>query len=104
MDSLAKKHNKRDIRSALNVLPEQLDNTYEEALKRIYSQENGDVDLAVQVLSWICFALRPLSVLEIQHALAVETGDTELCEDAIIDEEILVSVCEGLVTIDRKEG
>ena len=40
---------------------------------------------------------------ELQHALAVETGDSDLDEDNIPEEGLLLSVCNGLVTY-AKEG
>src|SRR6266480_7122313 len=104
MDSLAKKHNRRDVRMTLNNLPKELDDTYDEAIKRIRSQDRGDVELAEKVLYWISYAVRPLTVSEIQHALATEPGDVGLDEEALSDEDILVSVCAGLVTIDQKSN
>ena len=104
MDSLAKKHNRRDVRMTLNNLPKELDDTYDEAMKRIRSQDGGDVELAEKVLYWISYAVRPLTVSEIQHALATEPGDVGLDEEALPDEDLLVSVCAGLVTIDQKSN
>jgi ankyrin repeat protein len=101
MDSLAKKDNRRDIRRALPNLPKELDDTYEEAMKRILNQDPDKMKRAMQVLSWISYALGPLTVSDIRHALAVEPGDTNLDEDALPHEDLLVSVCAGLVTIDQ---
>ena len=104
MDSLAKKQNRRDVRLALENLPKNLDDIYHEALLRIKSQHEDDVKLAERVLSWISFAFRPLTIREIQHALAVEPVDTDINEEALSDEDILVSVCAGLVTIDQESS
>lgn len=41
---------------------------------------------------------------EIQHALAVETGDLTLDEDNIPEEGLLLSVCNGLVTYEKEGG
>ena len=41
---------------------------------------------------------------EIQHALAVETGDATLDEDNIPEEGLLLSVCNGLVTYEKEGG
>jgi len=71
---------------------------------RIYSQPNEDVALAKRVLSWISCAKRPLTVLEIQHALAVEPGIMNIDEEALIEEDLLVSVCLGLVTIEEESS
>ena len=60
--------------------------------------------LAEKVLSWISFSVRPLTVSELQHAIAImdhERGET-LDHESLIDEDILISVCAGLVRIDEK--
>jgi hypothetical protein len=101
MNSLATKHNRREIRKALDSLPDKLDDIYDEAMKRIRSQDENDAHLAERVLYWVSYALKPLTVMEIQHALAVEPGDKYLDEEALTDEILLVSVCAGLVTIDQ---
>jgi ankyrin repeat protein len=99
---LAKKNNRRDIRKALKNLPKGLDDTYDEALRRIRSQDEDDANLAEKVLSYISYAFRPLTITEVRHALAVEPGDVDIDEDALPDEDILVSVCAGLVTLDKQ--
>ena len=43
-----------------------------------------------------------MTVVELQHALAVEPGATELDEDNITDQESLTSVCAGLVVVDER--
>jgi ankyrin repeat protein len=101
MDSLAKKHNRRDVCKALENLPKELDDTYDEAMQRIWSNEE-DAKLAEQVLSWISYAFRPLTIIEVQHALAVGPGNVNFDEDALPDEDVLVSVCAGLVTLDKQ--
>lgn len=42
--------------------------------------------------------------LEVQHALAVEPNDTALDEEGIPDEDILISACAGLVTVDMESS
>ncbi|KAL9118809.1 MAG: hypothetical protein Q9187_004635 [Circinaria calcarea] len=98
----AKKRNRREVRTALHDLPEELNHTYDETMKRIESQDPGDFELAKRVLSWISFAFRPLTVKEIKHALAVQPTDTYMDEEGLSDEELLVSVCAGIVTIDEQ--
>jgi hypothetical protein len=75
---------------------------YEEAMRRIESQNSDDKQLAERVLLWITFALKPLTLKELQHALAVEPDETDLDEEDLPDEELLASVCAGLVTVDRE--
>lgn len=93
------------IRRALENLPNglnALDKSYHNAMERIQGQKAGFQKVAKQVLSWIVCAKRPLTTLELQHALAVEVGDSELGEDNLQEIEEIVSVCAGLVTVDEE--
>lgn len=72
-------------------------------MERIEGQLVDQEQLAKQVLSWITYARRPLTTTELQHALGVEVGKSQLDEDNIPQVEDMVSVCAGLVTVD-KEG
>jgi hypothetical protein len=70
-------------------------------MERIDRQKSGFRLLAMKVLSWITYAKRPLTTLELQHALAVNIGDYELDEENLREINDMVSVCAGLVTIDE---
>lgn len=98
------KNNRRAIRNTLENLPKGLDDTYAEVMNRIAGQNIEDKELAEEVLLWISYAARPLSVLELQHALAVEEKDSKTDVDALPDEEIMISVCAGLVVIDTESS
>jgi hypothetical protein len=63
VELLSKKQDRKSVRRALQTLPKTLDDTYGEAMKRINYQDEEDAQLAMKVLSWISFALRPLSIL-----------------------------------------
>ena len=97
------KHNSAAVRRALENLPKEVDDTYDEVMERIQQQNQDDKELAERVLSWIVYAFRPLSVIELQHALSVLPGTTCLDLEAMIDEDILTSVCAGLVVITHEE-
>ena len=104
MESLTTKTTLRKLKDALTALPEGLDKTYDETMERINSQHPDQATLARKVLCWVFKAFRPLTMLEIQHALAVETGDSMLDEDNIPEQELLLSVCNGLVTFEKEGG
>lgn len=76
-----------------------MDKTYDEVWHRIKTQNPDDAELATRVIYWVFHAFRPLTVADIQHALAVEPGDTSLDDDNIPNEEDLVSVCAGIVLV-----
>lgn len=71
-------------------------------MKRIQAQEEGFRSLAERVLAWLSCTFRPLTVVELQHALAVEEGDTSRAEDNYVDAETIVSVCGGLAVIEHE--
>jgi hypothetical protein len=92
------------MRTALNKLPresEAYDHAYKEAMERIEGQVADSKELARQILSWIACAKRPLTTVELRHALAVETGESELDEENLPEIEDMVSVYAGLVTVDE---
>ena len=69
---------------------------------RIEAQNDDDKRLANQVLCWILYAARPLWLNELQAALAIEPGMRRIDESDLPQEELLASVCAGLVVIDSK--
>ncbi|KAJ7487831.1 hypothetical protein FB451DRAFT_1528549, partial [Mycena latifolia] len=103
MDSLATKNTIRALRDALNNMPKDLRHTYDDAMDRIDRQSEDDRKVARLVLIWISNAKRPLSITELQQALAVEPGDTTFDNDNILDADIMLSACAGLVIIDQTD-
>jgi ankyrin repeat protein len=104
MDSFRDRLTVRDVKSALQKLPQgsdAYDIAYHAAMERIFAQGKGSSEMAKKLLAWILCARRPLSTLEVIHALAVEPGDTEIDEDNILEADQLLTICAGLVTIDE---
>lgn len=96
-----------EVKAALKSLPkgnEAYYQAYKEAMGRIEGQNSGFQKLAKQVLAWITCAKRPLTMLELQQALAVEEDKSELDKGNLPDIEDMVSVCAGLVTVDEESG
>jgi ankyrin repeat protein len=116
LNSLEDKLTAKDIRSALQYFLKQkpgssedqklqvLSKAYELSLERINSQRPGFRELAHKVLYWITCAKRPLTKIELQHALAVEIETSHLDVEAFTQVEKMVSVCAGLVTVDEDSG
>ena len=80
------------------------DQAYDKAIERIESQPPNKRELARNVLSWLTYAQRALTIEELCHALAVEPGKEKLYQDNIPDVEEVVSVCVGLVAVDEKSN
>lgn len=105
LDSLAGKRSPKALRTCLANLPSgsgAYHRAYDHAVERIERQHDDQVELAKQVLSWITCAMRPLTTAELQHALAVEPDTMELDEENLPDIRDMVTVCAGLVTVDRE--
>ena len=104
MDSLVTKTKPKDVRNALDSLPPGLDESYYETLKRIESQVPEYVALAKRILFWTCKTFEPLSPSALQHALAVEPDMTEIDDEDLDDEDLILSVCAGLVVLDKESN
>src|SRR6201996_7976923 len=87
---------------ALENLPEGLAASFTCTIDRIKQSEGHSADLGMRVLLWLHIAYRPLTVKELQEALAVEIGDEELAMDNIISPQLLLDCCLGLVVIDAE--
>ena len=98
VESLGFQTSARGVWSALERLPTDFFTMYDQAMERIRGQPKGDAALGWRVLSMIFGAVRPLSIDELRHALALKPGDTLLDIQALTDVETLFSVTAGLVT------
>ncbi|KAJ7575711.1 hypothetical protein C8J56DRAFT_799890, partial [Mycena floridula] len=99
LDSLASQLNRRALRTALSSLPKGIMNSYDAAMTRISAQGEAEKELALRVFYWLAYAQEPLSAKALQHAVAVSEDMTDMDFDAIVDLELLTSICAGLVII-----
>lgn len=89
----------KQLEKCLRSLPQSLDATYERILSGIGDESR---DEAQQILSLLCFAVRPLTVDEVIEASAIDIDDLE-CYDAdrkFTDLDDLLRLCPGLIEID----
>ncbi len=89
----------RGIKSTLSSLPLNLHDIYETMFRRLEEQDQFSRDLAFKAFTWLSYAQRPMTALELQHALAVEAGKGSLDVENLVDIEELISVCGGLVAV-----
>ncbi|KAK6501953.1 hypothetical protein TWF481_009771 [Arthrobotrys musiformis] len=97
----------REIKDALKHLPigpKAYDDAYDEAMQRVTLRGPRSEELANLVLSWITYAKRQLTTLELQQALAVKPADPKLDVENFIQIEYIVSACAGLVTVDKESN
>ncbi|KAF8883134.1 hypothetical protein BD779DRAFT_890538 [Infundibulicybe gibba] len=96
INSLETKLSVRDLRRALEELPNTLNATYDEAVARISNDHRA---LAYRTISWLIYAARPMTMRDLQYALAIEEGMTAPDDDNLYDEHSLTSICVGLVVL-----
>lgn len=105
INSLKGKRSPRELRKSLDTLARGSDaytEAYRTTMSRICGQLEDQKELAIQALTWIVHAQRPLTTTELQHALGVEAGELEFHEDNIPDLRDTISACCGLVTVNKE--
>ncbi|KAK0380335.1 vegetative incompatibility protein HET-E-1 [Colletotrichum limetticola] len=94
---------KQALDRRLQSLPPTLDETYKRMLDNV-----SDKDYAKQMLTILCCALRPLTVLELINAMAVEIGATSFLnpDRQLPDADSLLEICPGFteVAMDNSTG
>ena len=79
-----------------------LENVYDQTLRRIKEQKGGRSRLGMEVLMWVSHAERPLRIEELRHALAVEMGATDLDPENIRPQDTVLGSCLGLAVVDKE--
>ncbi|KAK6351852.1 hypothetical protein TWF718_004997 [Orbilia javanica] len=77
-----------------------LEEAYGETMDRIQKHEEF-YQVARNILRWIVYSRRPLTVSELQHALGVEANKHELDYENLPDIDDITSICAGLVVVDK---
>ncbi|KAJ6551881.1 ankyrin repeat-containing domain protein [Mycena capillaripes] len=103
IDSLTTKHTVKAVRDTLKNMPIDLEHTYDEVMERINRQSEDDRKLALRTLLWITNAKRPLRVPELREALSIEPGATDFDSDNLLDADIILASCAGLVVITAED-
>jgi hypothetical protein len=70
---------------------------YDQTVKRMENQSPDALERAKRTIGWITNVKRPLTVEELEEALAIEIESSDLDETNITDIEQLTSYCCGLV-------
>lgn len=91
----------REVLSCLRMGKYGIKDLYRLVMERINHQSDGGRALAGQVLSWVTYAQRPLTVSELQYALCSEPEKPGSDESKLTNVKDIVSSCAGLVVIDE---
>lgn len=97
--------NIRQLRIKLAKFPSKLQDLYAATMMRINNQEDDEnAQTARRILLWLVYAARSLTVEELLYAIAVVPGTHDIDEDCTVDQASMVSMCCGLITVDKKSG
>ena len=78
-----------------------LDELYNQTLERIQVQDSGFRRLAERTLGWLAWGKASFeTVLELQHALAIEIGTSEMDKENIPEINTIICACLGMVVFD----
>lgn len=101
MDSLADCLSIRDVEDALGNLSQKINETYDQAMKRIENLSVNRRNTVKRLLLWVSYAKRPLTVAELEHATVIGRGDRSINEEHIV--KLIMSLSAGLIVIDENE-
>ncbi|KAL3450534.1 ankyrin repeat-containing domain protein [Aspergillus insuetus] len=79
---------------------DQLDQVYDTIMTRVNRQTESHRRLALKILPWVTYARRMLTTFELEHAVSIEVGDTQVDRTKFPRPDLIVSVCCGLITVD----
>lgn len=68
------------------------------------NQNEDDRTLAVKALRWVAFAYWPLGAKALQEAVAIEPGEQDFDLDTILDIDLVLDVCAGLLILDEENN
>ncbi|KIX01570.1 uncharacterized protein Z518_09296 [Rhinocladiella mackenziei CBS 650.93] len=95
---------KADVKKTLQHLSTNLTEAFQSTIQRISNLSATRRELAFRTLMWISHARRPLTVSELQHALALRIDDNDIDRDNFPSVRTLVDCCCGLVEVDRESS
>ena len=87
------------VRKALDHIPEDLNRTYEQMLLRVPVENR---ELVYQVLLWVCFAKRHLTLKELAEAVILDENQREINDDDRLNQpRVILDICQGLIVCNR---
>jgi ankyrin repeat domain-containing protein 50 len=102
MEMLRQSLTVKELRHNLMKLPAKVGDMYAATFARVNAQEESHADLAKRVLVWVLYANRTPLVKELQYAVATCPQTHSFEEDRLVDQDTLLSVCCGLVTVETE--
>ncbi|KAF8465685.1 hypothetical protein BDZ91DRAFT_849190 [Kalaharituber pfeilii] len=104
LQDLAQCTNLEDLQEAVDNLPKGLEEAYQRILDRIEKLRNSPLGReAIRILQMVICSKRPLRKQEIQHALAIRTGDIRIEQRRLLRRK-LEELCGPILTVEDETG
>jgi hypothetical protein len=93
------------LKTALEKLPDKLDDAYESVMERIFTQDEERQVVAKTALTWITFAKERLTIDGLLDAVALglDPDLAELDGDDLVDVDVLLASCLGLAVLNKED-
>ena len=102
IEDICAQHSDDAIRRTIGCLPRDLPATYQRALERVVMNHKAEV--ARKMFRWVAAAKRPLSLMEIREAIAVEPCQPFSHHDKLVNDVYqLIPWCGNLLVLDEEE-
>lgn len=92
------------LRTCISILPSTYEQAYEITFERILKQAESIVDLAKRVLIWVLHARRPLTMLELQHVIAIKPCSKDMNPECLEASKLILASCLGMVLLSKTDG
>ncbi|KAL8709814.1 MAG: hypothetical protein Q9225_007389, partial [Loekoesia sp. 1 TL-2023] len=108
MSAIKVKTTPEEVKDALENLPQGYDDSYKATMERIQATSLSNPNdtsssLAKRALMWVVCSYRPLSLAELQEALAIDLGRPDSPSTYWHDKETLLEITAGLLYINGDE-
>ncbi|KAH6909400.1 ankyrin repeat-containing domain protein [Coprinopsis sp. MPI-PUGE-AT-0042] len=92
----------QDVEETLPVSPSQVEDAYIQTWNRILNQHPQHVSLAKAILLWVLNSQRPMTIEELQCAVAMSSDTFTFDSSRVVPDAMLLSTCSGLVTFEEE--
>ncbi|KAH6971456.1 hypothetical protein BKA56DRAFT_494602, partial [Ilyonectria sp. MPI-CAGE-AT-0026] len=104
MDFICNLTSVASLRTCLADLPSTYEKAYEITFERVLGQPESIVNLAKRVLNWVVHAKRPLTMLELQHAIAIKLSSKSIDPESLESSKLILGSCLGMISLSKVDG
>jgi hypothetical protein len=93
-----------EVDRTLEAFPSSIRDVYIQTWDRIVQRNPTRIALAKSVLLWVLYASRPMSLEELERAVATSPETYKFQPNEVVPGNSLVALCRGLVTLEEESG